>query len=135
MKEVIIIDDSNTKVSDITTYINRIYPNVPVRVFNYRNPALRHLSQNKKEIREDIDNYLIVLDMCFPLYEGHFPEKDMGLSVLRELERIDLPIKTMVCSSDKQNITDFDFVLGSITYDYSVDLTNAFSEMTKKLNS
>lgn len=136
VKKVIIIDDLRGKRRDIKEYMSSILgDDTDFIEFGYRNSAVRELMALKEEINSNPADYILVLDMCFPILEDSMPERDEGLLFLHYLQLREINIPVIMCSFDaidENLLIDYDNVLGSVEYDCSVYLKPQFEELVKK---
>lgn len=138
MKTVIIVDDLDGKRRDIKECLTSIFgENTTFIECECRSIAMREFKRLKDEINSHPEDYLLVLDMCFPVLTGSMPKSDMGLTFLTYLEIKEINIPTIMCSSDKIDdslLSDYENIniLGSIEYDSSVWLKPFFEELIQK---
>lgn len=119
--KITIVDDNKRKREEIKKYITECFLRLNIKTkpcfeeFSYRNEYLIYLRKNKEMKLED----LLILDWNFPIYEDSFPKKGTGLFILNELNRLDLKIPVIICSSEEVESNDEDFtnVIGSIKED------------------
>lgn len=134
MKTVIIVDDYENKRKDIKESLTRFFGKDTIfKEYEYFNKAIREILEMKDEINSNPENYLLILDMCFPHLSDTMPETDMGLHFLFNLKRRNINIPVIMCSSeeiDESLLVEYDNILGSVEYDSSVLLT--FDDILKK---
>ena len=79
-------------------------------------------------IRKNSDLKLIILDMNFPEDVGKIAMPKEGLKVLDEMERLNIHIPVIICSSDPYRITDQN-VIGCVQFSYFME--SDFLEIVK----
>ena len=133
---VIIVDDCKQKRQDIMSALKKILEEGTEFIeCECRNEALFVLKDLEEKINKNNKEYLLVLDMCFPILKDSMPELHMGLSVLNYLQIRGINIPTIMCSSDEivqSDIGDFDNVIGTIKYDSFVLIQPLFEEILNK---
>lgn len=136
MKKVIIVDDLDFKRLDIKESLKNILGENTIFIeCEYRGKAIREIMALADEINSHQKEYLLVLDMCFPVLSDMMPERDMGLDFLYYLKRRKINIPVIMCSSDKideELLKDYDNVLGTVEYDSFVWLKPLFEEFIKE---
>lgn len=109
--KILIIDDSEYKIEDSKEALSKIYNKADFCEVHSKNSALLFL----QELKDSID--LIILDWNFPVFDQGMPEVDMGEEVLKVMQRKDINIDTIICSSDKVNLeNEYHNVIGQILY-------------------
>ena len=119
----LIIDDDNYKASEIERILRKL-----------------GIEEVRSLINADNKYDLLILDNCFPNYDGSFPERDMGLDFLYRCSKVMSyrefvkDLKIIMCSSDKLEVPEYDNlnVLGSIQYSSSVYMDPYFEELIMK---
>ena len=71
-------------------------------------------------IRKNSDLKLIILDMNFPEDVGKIAMQKEGLKVLDEMERLNILIPVVICSSDPYRIVDHN-VIGCVQFSYFME--------------
>ena len=131
--KVLIIDDEAYKRKVIKDYLNDLGVS-DINEKTFRNEGLYELINSN-------DSYdLLVLDMNFPALKDTYPERNMGLEVLKEIEMRNTfkeavkKLKIIICSSEPHdNYDEYDKVVGVIKYNSSVYLKPQFEELLKKI--
>ena len=131
--KVLIIDDEAYKRKVIKDYLNDLGVS-DINEKTFRNEVLYELINSN-------DSYdLLVLDMNFPALKDTYPERNMGLEVLKEIEMRNTfkeavkKLKIIICSSEPHdNYDEYDKVVGVIKYNSSVYLKPQFEELLKKI--
>jgi len=131
--KVLIIDDEAYKRKVIKDYLNDLGVS-DINEKTFRNEGLYELINSNNSYN------LLVLDMNFPAYKDSYPEKNMGLNVLREIKtrkRLNDAVeklKIIICSSEPHDDYDeYEKVIGIIKYNSSVYLKPQFEELLKKI--
>ena len=120
-KTILIVDDSTYKVSRIVKELNSELDNPNIIECFSRNEGINAIKNNK-----DID--LIILDWNFPIRNGEFPEPNMGLEFLDILQRFNINIDVIICTSEiseliNESLSYYPNVIGVIQYDLSIKLS------------
>lgn len=131
--KALIIDDDAYKRKVIKDYLNDLGVS-DINEKTFRNEGLYELINSN-------DSYdLLVLDMNFPALKDTYPERNMGLEVLKEIEMRNTfkeavkKLKIIICSSEPHdNYDEYDKVVGVIKYNSSVYLKPQFEELLKKI--
>lgn len=109
--KILIIDDNEYKIEDSKEILSKIYNKVDFCEVHSKNSALLFL----QKLKDSID--LIILDWNFPVFDQGMPEVGMGEEVLKVMQRKDINIDTIICSSDKVNLeNEYYNVIGQILY-------------------
>lgn len=112
---ILIIDDSSYKTDWIKKELNSFFEvSNNYTCFEDACSALCDLRENTYD--------LIILDMQFPWGKMERIERETGLDVLSELDRLELTIPVIVCSSELFDFSkvDYDHYIGFVKYDSSV---------------
>lgn len=118
----IVVDDNDYKRKRICDYIKEVVGEVDITEYCCGREMLLHLRDLRRNDDKDIicRNTMLFLDWNFPFYKNERIESKQGELILSEIERLEFNIPTVIVSSDKINIDEYDFVLGSIKDDCSV---------------
>ena len=92
------------------------------------------IARNQQEAREDIFGRetdggrpdLIVTDMNYPLTPGGRPEKDAGLQLIEWMEKEQITIPVIICSSVKYHVPE---ILGCVWYSELSDVEAEFGKL------
>lgn len=102
IKNVVIMDDLESKRSSIKSYLQEILQDAKFMDFGSLSSGLYHLHNSANEdILLNPNHWLIVTDMCMPLYDE--PSRMIeraGERVLREMSRLEFMCPVIVESSD-----------------------------------
>lgn len=115
---ILIIDDSEFKIAPVKVILDK-HPNINLDVAFARNSGLRKLLDNSYDF--------LILDMCFPIFEGEFPEDiKEGLSLLDYISRKKINIPTIIYTAEPKNLDMEDImkkypnVLGCLDFSYYI---------------
>lgn len=97
--KILIIDDEKWKREYIVEAILEVNQEIEIKECEYRNDGLKELMNNNFD--------LLFLDMQFPNYLGGMIERNNGLSVLRELKRMENHIPVVICSSGYTDCSEY----------------------------
>lgn len=123
--KTLIIEDNPCKFQEIKNTLNFLgITNITHRAA--LNPGLFEL---RNSYRKNQPYDLLVLDMQFPIYEHEIPRPNAGIFVLDEIERCNRSLPVIICSSEEQNFTDYENVIGEVVYDSFVSLRYPFQEI------
>ena len=129
--KAIIVDDSEYKRTRIKDYIISIDADIEIIEFECYIDAARFIASTR-ENKEKAKEYMLFLDWMFPLRKDSSIEEN-GRMMLEEINRLRLPLKTIIVSSDKVNIADeYPFLIGSIIDDVSVYQKKQYADFINK---
>lgn len=118
--KVLIVDDDTFKIKEIIRSLNKL------GIDNIKSvSSLREMYSSLKEDTFD----LIILDNNFPEFIDSLPKRNLGLETLYMISQRKLLLnllgkaKVIICSSDDiDEDISYDFYLGNIIYDSSIDI-------------
>ena len=120
----LVVDDYEYKRDRICDYIKSVVgENADIEQFSCTREIMFYCHNLRKNDDKEIKckDMMLFLDWNFPFYKNEHIESGAGGFVLSELQRCELPIKTVIVSSDIVKLDEeYDFVLGSIKDDCSV---------------
>lgn len=120
----LVVDDADYKRDRISDYIKSVVgENADIEQFTCTREIMLYLHNLRRSDDKEIkcQDMMLFLDWNFPFYKNEHIEPGEGGFVLSELERCDMPIKTVIVSSDKvKPDEEYDFVLGAIEDNCSV---------------
>lgn len=127
---IAIVDDDKMKMENIKEYLLDIYSDdIVFYEFHSRNGCLKFIGEKPIDV--------LILDWVFPSFDDDIPEVDMGMEVLWELERQNLKIPTIICSSDEIYLTNREKrtynVLGTIKYNSFLYQREEFEKLLEKI--
>lgn len=120
----LIIDDDEVKVEHFTKCLNS-EDSFELRM-SY-NSGLRELIKN----RENYD--CLILDMNFPRFDKERSESDMGLNVLRQIERKQINIPTVIYSSKYVDVSKYGNIIEYIPFDARYSMEKDIISLKNKL--
>lgn len=88
---ILVVEDEVYKLNNIIKALNNDFDNPNIVIKDTRNDALICLNNNMFD--------LIVLDWNFPIIKGGLPETCIGEEFLYLMERLDINIPVIICSS------------------------------------
>ena len=119
----IVVDDDNYKRERICDYIKSVVgEDANITEYTCGREILLHFHNLRRNDDKDIicKNTMLFLDWNFPFYANERIERGEGEFVLSEIDRLGFNIPTVIVSSDKVEIDEYDFVIGSIEDNSSV---------------
>ena len=129
--KVLIIDDLESKARSIERCFNNL--NITdVSIEATRNTGLISI---ETQIKNGTPYDLIVCDMQMPNMINGMISPKAGLHVLHSLSIRKINTPVIMCSSDKlDDLSEYENVIGSIHYNYSVDHTSDIEKLLKSLS-
>lgn len=129
--KAIIVDDSEYKRERIKDYIMSVDSDIEIVEFTCYIDAVRFIASTRED-KEKAKEYMLFLDWMFPLRKDSRIE-DNGRMMLEEINRLRLPLKTVIVSSDKVTVDDkYPFLMGSIIDDVSVYQKKIYADFINK---
>lgn len=129
--KAIIVDDSEYKRERIKDYIMSVDSDIEIIEFTCYIDAARFIASTRED-KEKAKEYMLFLDWMFPLRKDSRIE-DNGRMMLEEINRLRLPLKTVIVSSDKVTVDDeYPFLMGSIIDDVSVYQKKMYADFINK---
>lgn len=123
--KTLIIEDNQYKLQEIKNSLKFL----GITDITHRaalNPGLFEL---RNSYRKNQPYDLLVLDMQFPIYEHEIPRPNAGIFVLDEIERCNRSLPVIICSSEEQNLTNYENIIGEVIYNSFVSLQYPFQEI------
>lgn len=139
VKTILIIEDNTVKLSTVLGHMNKLYPEAEKVTFSCSNTFFRYMRENMENIRKSPENYLLILDCYFPVYQGEFPEKDAFICVLNNMRLRKCLVNTIIQSSEEIDMSEAknileDKYLGFVKEDVCLYTLTTYRNLLKGVN-
>lgn len=135
IKEILIIDDCDSKRDNIKRYMRNIFPNAAIYEGKCVHDGLYTVHNNRMQIFKNPEEYLIILDMMMPFYKNERIETDGGAQIIREMQRLKLQCPVIIASSETTTTDNIAYknCLGIVKEDSSIHSQPYYEELLAKL--
>ena len=101
VKNIIIVDDSEFKRETIKEYMSGILPKATISEYTCTHDGFEAVRKVKSEIISHPNEWLVISDMVMPYWKGGHLSKDGGVSMLTNMDLLDLTCPAIISSFEK----------------------------------